>query len=75
MRFVYGVGIYSTPEPGIAEQYASRFVYEHNSYKLILMNRVNMETTNSVYVPGVGVYFVTSKETDIRPFAILFKKV
>ena len=31
--FVYGVGIYSTPEPGIAEQYASRFVYEGNSYK------------------------------------------
>jgi len=73
-RFRYGRGVYSTPSPKIAEQYATEFTHDNDKYKMILMNRVNMESTRVVEVRGAGKYFITSEETDIRPYAFLIKK-
>jgi len=73
-RFAYGRGIYSTPTPSIAEAYATTFKSEGISYKMIVMNRVNMDSTRVVKVEGNGVYYVTSEEKDVRPYALLFKK-
>jgi len=73
-RFEYGRGFYSTPSPEIAEAYAHRFKFNGRYYKMLLMNRVNMETTREIKVQE-GLYFLTPNTQDIRPYAFLFKKV
>lgn len=74
-RFAFGIGIYSSPDPKVAESYASAFNYKGANYKLIFMNRVNMEYTKEVKLTNGNIYFVTSDERQIRPYAILFKKL
>ena len=37
------------------------------------MNRVNPDFTREVEEPNVGTYYITSDETQIRPYAILIK--
>ena len=76
-RFKYGRGIYSTPNPAEAEQYATKFEWEGKSYKVIMQNRVNMDDTK-VVPNGNGrgsEYFVTAKEENIRPYGILVKEM
>ena len=74
-RFLYGRGIYSSPDPEVAESYASSFNYEGDNYKLIFMNRVNMKFTKEVETTNGQIYFVTSNDRHIRPYAILLKKL
>ena len=71
-RFMYGKGIYSTPDPEIAENYAQEFKYKGKRYKVILQNRVNMEDTEHVEEED---YYVTKDENNIRPYGILYKEV
>ena len=71
-RFKYGRGIYSTPDPVIAEEYAQDFKYRGKRYKVILQNRVNMEDTEHVEEKD---YYVTKDENNIRPYGILYKEV
>lgn len=37
-------GVYTTPDPAVAEFYASRFVVNGLTYKLLFQNRVNPHT-------------------------------
>ena len=74
-RFRYGRGIYSTPDPAVAEEYATTFEFEGQRYKVLLQNRVNMEDTDVVDVRHCGEYFVTANEKSVRPYGILFKKI
>ena len=37
------------------------------------MNRVNPDFTREVEEPNVGTFYITSDETQIRPYAILIK--
>ena len=71
-RFKYGRGIYSTPDPEIAEMYAQEFKFQGKRYKVILQNRVNMEDTEHVEEED---YYVTKDENNIRPYGILYKEV
>ena len=71
-RFKYGRGIYSTPDPNIAELYAQEFVFKKERFKVIIQNRVNMQSTKFV---AKNNYFVTETEDNIRPYGILFKKI
>jgi len=76
-RFKFGHGIYSTPDYEVAEKYGKTFEFEGQKYKVIIQNRVNMMDTDTVEPsnrPGWE-YFVTSKEENIRPYGILFKKI
>jgi len=73
-RFCHGHGFYSTPSPEIAERFAHRFEFQGSHYKMLLMNRVNMETTREIKAQ-TGSYFLTPTTQDIRPYAFLFKKV
>ena len=73
-RFAYGKGIYSTPCPEVAEKYAKSFRYCGRTYKVLFMNRVNLEYTRIVQ-GECGVYYLTSDEAQIRPYAILVKEV
>ena len=85
-RFQYGRGIYSTPDPAVAEDYATAFEFEGQKYKVMLQNRVNMEVTDVVvgkyYIRTgdstsikSGVYFITAYEKSVRPYGILYKKI
>ena len=49
-RFSFGRGIYSTPDPAIAEDYATIFNFRGQKYKVLLQNRVNMEDTDVIAV-------------------------
>ena len=73
-RFKFGKGVYSTPSPKVAEDYAKIFEHQGEQYKMILMNRVNPETTHEIQTSH-GTYFITSEESDVRAYAFLFKKV
>ena len=71
-RFKYGHGVYSTPDPAIAEKYATIFKFEGVKYKFLIQNRVNMENTTHVVENN---YYVTDSEENIRPYGLLFKRV
>ena len=71
-RFHYGRGIYSTPDPSVAEKYSKAFQYQGNWYKVILQNRVNMEDTEYIAKKD---YFLTKNPNKIIPYGILYKKV
>ena len=64
-RFKYGRGVYSTPDPAIAEMYASVCTFEGVNYKVLVQNRVNMNDTEEVSAMN---YFVTASEENIRPY-------
>eukprot|EP00092_Neocalanus_flemingeri_P067638 GFUD01082582.1.p1 GENE.GFUD01082582.1~~GFUD01082582.1.p1 ORF type:complete len:338 (+),score=90.75 GFUD01082582.1:55-1068(+) len=71
-RFKFGRGIYSTPDPSIAEKYAKRYEFKGETFKIILQNRVNMQDTEVIDHMN---YFVTAAEENIRPYGILYKKI
>jgi len=70
-RFLYGRGIYSSPDPDIAEAYAATCCHKGITYKVLIQNRVNMDDTEVIQEAN---YFVTANENNIRPYGILFKK-
>eukprot|EP00092_Neocalanus_flemingeri_P031827 GFUD01034574.1.p1 GENE.GFUD01034574.1~~GFUD01034574.1.p1 ORF type:complete len:330 (+),score=86.03 GFUD01034574.1:72-1061(+) len=71
-RFKYGRGIYSTPDPAIAEKYAKVYEFEGEKFKILVQNRVNMQETEMI---GDMNYLVTTTEENIRPYGILYKKM
>ncbi|CAG8752512.1 6539_t:CDS:1 [Racocetra fulgida] len=73
IRFAYGRGIYSTPDVHIAEQYATKFVFEGNTYVMIFQNRVNPASLRRIPV-GNGEYWVSEKGEDVRPYGICIKR-
>ena len=71
-RFKFGRGIYSTPDPRIAEQYATINKFKGKKYKVLIQNRVNMAETE--FISDMN-YFVTKNEDNIRPYGLLFKEI
>ena len=70
-------GIYSTPDPKLAEEYAKTFEYKGERYKVLIQNRVNMADTDVIkvnYIDHKGQYYVTANQNNIRPYGLLFKK-
>jgi len=72
-RFLYGKGIYSTPELAVAVLYTTHFNDQGQEYQLILQNRVNPESLKIV-TTGVGEYWVSSKDEHIRPYGVCIRK-
>ncbi|RIA86738.1 hypothetical protein C1645_318905 [Glomus cerebriforme] len=75
-RFKFGHGIYSTPDIDVAYLYATKFTYEENDYKVVFQNRIN--PNNLVRVSkeetGVGEYWISPDEKDLRAYGICIKK-
>ena len=74
----YGAGIYSTPDPKVAECYANEFTYKGKTYLALVQNRVDMAKTKIVENVHVmanirGNYYVTCEEDSIRPYGLLIK--
>ena len=63
--------MYSHPDPTIAEEYATAYMFGGQRYKVLLQNRVNMEDTDIIAVEHVTHTredLVTAEEWNIRPY-------
>jgi len=67
-RGVYGHGVYSTPDIEVAALYAQSFTSGGKTFKVVMQNRVNPATLQTIdaATTGVGVYFVSPTEADVR---------
>jgi len=76
-RFAFGYGVYSTPDIKVAEKYAKRFTYKNDQYLVVLQNRVNPRTLLKVSADqtGVGEYWISPNDKDIRPYGICIRKL
>ncbi|XP_046439670.1 uncharacterized protein LOC124190846 [Daphnia pulex] len=76
-RFLYGKGIYSTPDIGVASLYAMTVNVDGKSYKFVLQNRVNPTNLKKVCkaVTGVGEYWISPNDDDIRPYGFCVREV
>ena len=70
-RFLYGHGVYSSPDPKIGESYATEFVHDGDRFKVMLQNRVNMADTDYIAAQD---YYVTHHDDSIRPYRLLVKE-
>lgn len=75
-RFAFGHGIYSTPDIDVAYLYATEFTHEGSNYKIVFQNRVNPNGLNRVSKEetGVGEYWISPNESDLRPYGICIRK-
>lgn len=85
-RFLFGKGIYSTPEIRVAQRFAKSFEHEGQKYFVIMQNRVNPKYFEIINKERtlVGEYWVSSKGNNvdsdddikdlIRPYAICIFK-
>ncbi|CAI2165343.1 8494_t:CDS:1 [Funneliformis geosporum] len=71
-RFVFGHGIYSTPNIEVAVTYAEEFNYEGEKYRVVFQNRVK---PGSFKVESNGEIFVTDNDRYIRPYGLCIQKV
>ena len=76
-HFYYGVGIYSTPDINIAADYAEDFKYGGVNYQIVFQNRVNPNTLVKAAKPetGIGDYYITPNDRDIRPYGLCIRKL
>ncbi|GES81378.1 hypothetical protein RCL_jg11989.t1 [Rhizophagus clarus] len=76
-RFMFGHGIYSTPDINIASKYATKFTYEDKNYKVVFQNRVNPNNLVKVTKEenGVGEYWISPNSEDLRPYGICIKRI
>jgi len=70
-NFAYGHGIYSTPDVGIAEQYAERFTNGGRNYRLIIQNRVEPKTLEKY---NNDKYWLSKDEKCVRPYGLCIKE-
>jgi hypothetical protein len=75
-RFAFGHGIYSTPDVDVAYLYATQFTHEGNNYKIVFQNRVNPNNLFRVSKEetGIGEYWISPNDRDVRPYGICIKK-
>lgn len=75
-RFLFGTGIYTTPDISVAELYATIFIFKGENYKIVLQNRVNPKTLKRVEKKetGVGEYWISKNQEDVRPYGICIKR-
>jgi|EP01046_Picozoa_sp_COSAG06_P038087 ubiquitin len=73
-RGVYGHGVYSTPDIEVAALYAQSFTSGGKTFKVVMQNRVNPATLQTIdaATTGVGVYFVSPTEADVSTIHLTF---
>jgi hypothetical protein len=76
-RFLYGYGVYTTPDIKVAEKYALKFSHGKDQYLVVLQNRVN--PTSLIKIPadrtGVGEYWINPSDKDVRPYGVCVRKL
>jgi len=77
-RQLFGPGVYSTPNFGVAAGYGRQKIFtqpDGKKYIAVLECRVNPETVRSVKAPGrlnFANYAISPKEEDVRPVKLLY---
>mmetsp|Transcript_28657 Transcript_28657/g.50983 ORF Transcript_28657/g.50983 Transcript_28657/m.50983 type:complete len:665 (-) Transcript_28657:118-2112(-) len=71
-RFMYGKGIYSTPNLLLTKGYQEEFEFNGSKYVVVLQNRVNLQQSKEK-IFNDGSYFITPNDKDIRPYGVLIK--
>ncbi len=76
-RFAFGHGVYSTPDINVAQKYAIKFSYQNDQYLVVLQNRVNPATLTKVSVEktGIGEYWISPIDKDVRPYGVCIRKI
>ncbi|CAG8582317.1 1180_t:CDS:2 [Ambispora gerdemannii] len=77
-RFLFGRGIYSTPDINVASRYAEKFTHDGQEYRVVIQNRVNPNTLfiiSAEETDGYGEYWISPSGVDVRPYGICIKKV
>ena len=70
-RFLYGRGIYSSPDLNYAECFAAKFSNNGREYKIVFQNRVNPA---KLHKANHDKHWITD-DSDIRPYGILVKEI
>ena len=65
-------GIYTCPDPKVAEKSASVFTYKSRKFKVMIQSRVNM---NDTLIVGDQRFYVTTHPENIRPVGLLIKSL
>jgi hypothetical protein len=75
-RFVYGYGIYSTPDINVAKGFAKSFTVNDQEYLVILQNRVNPKRLTRVMYNKTrnDEYWISPDAADVRPYGVCIKK-
>ncbi len=75
-RFLYGRGIYSTPDIEVAAQYAEKASVNGKIYKFVVQNRVNPRNLKKVGkdVTKIGEYWISPNDEDIRQYGFCIKE-
>lgn len=77
-RFLFGKGIYSSPNIEVAENYASEFNRGEETYKVVFQNRVchgKELKVISAKENREGEYWVQFNDKLIRPYGLCIKQV
>jgi hypothetical protein len=76
-RFLYGKGIYSTPDIEVASLYAEEATVNGKIYKVVMQNRVNPKNVKKVGkdVTDVGEYWISPNDDDIRPYGFCVREI
>ena len=74
--FPFSHGIYSTPDPKLAEKYSVKFSFNNANYLVILQNRLNPTTSKKISseTNGAAEYWISPSSADIRPYGICIRK-
>ncbi|CAJ0644437.1 608_t:CDS:2 [Entrophospora sp. SA101] len=75
-NFPYSTGIYSTPDINVAVRYAEKFVHNGAEYRVVFQNRVNPATLSilSAADTNCGEFWISPRDTDVRPYGMCTKK-
>jgi hypothetical protein len=75
-RLNYGEGIYSTPDIEVACKYAVAIPMNGKTCKVIMQNRVNPKNVKIVSkaATGVGEYWISPSDDDVRAYGICIKE-
>ncbi|CAF0947254.1 unnamed protein product [Adineta steineri] len=75
-RFLFGRGVYSTPDINTAKMYAPTFTFNGEQYCIVFQNRVNPKTL--IKIDGSktkhGDYWISPSADDIRPYGYCIMK-
>ena len=78
-RFHFGKGVYSSPDPAVAEKFAFRTTEKETGkqFKIIFQNRVRPGSYRRIgqEETGHGDYFLSADPQDIRPYGTCIKPV
>jgi hypothetical protein len=61
----------------VAVQYAGKIPFNGNTYLFVVQNRVNPKNVKKVdkAVTGMGEYWISPTDDDIRPYGFCVKKI